>query len=344
MHEYIEIQFRRNDKRFRLDRQVENGFEFDEPDPETRRISLGLAPRDAVTRYRMDHIRQIQGWSAGEFKLKVAVEDGSLVIRGHDRYSLPEGFYDVTVSVDGAKAKMRTGRVRVPHDDHAQTDCELSFDDRTIEVDLASSDPMIASVLAASQLDGRSGLDWVMDTGIRPTRRACVLNLLASLRVFPTLSAPLLSDIDRLFVSLDDRCYARTLPSLFTRVSDLANHHDKVYAEGRPHAAVHRLLLPAIGAFDSAAIGLFVDDGLASFRAEGSPSVQLVVATPTTSYPFNFAELDLDLGNPLQDLVGLTIHIGELLDGKRTNHLDLRRKLAAGKAKEFLYYKVVNPS
>ena len=342
MHEYIEIQFRRNDKRFRLARQVEDGFEFDEPDPETRTISLGLSPRDEVTKYRMSHIRQVQGWSAGEFKLNVSVEDGSLIIRGHDRYSLPEGFYDVTLSVEGARVKMHTGKVRVPHDDFGLTEAELAFDDRTIAVNLTGCDPMIASVLASSVLNGQAGVDWVLDSDIRPTRRACLLNLLASLRSFPTLAAPLLSDVDRLFLSLDDRCYARILPGLFTRASDLASHHDKVYAEGRPHAAIHQLLLPAITAFDSGASGLFVEDGLESFRAEGSPSMQFVIAKPTTSYPFHFADVDLDLGNPLEDLVGLTIHIGELLDGKRTNHLDLRSKLAKGKAKPFLYYTVVN--
>jgi hypothetical protein len=33
--------------------------------------------------------------------------------------------------------------------------------------------------------------------------------------------------------------------------------------------------------------------------------------------------------------------MGELFDGKPTNHLDLRKSLAKGKAKEFLYYTVV---
>jgi len=43
----------------------------------------------------------------------------------------------------------------------------------------------------------------------------------------------------------------------------------------------------------------------------------------------------------LQDLVGFFVHMGELLDGKPTNHLDLRKDLARTKASDFLYYRVV---
>ena len=52
------------------------------------------------------------------------------------------------------------------------------------------------------------------------------------------------------------------------------------------------------------------------------------------------ALLDLDLGNPLQDVLGFVVHMGELLDGKPTNHLELRKALAKSKAGGFLYYKV----
>ena len=96
MHEYIEIQFRRNDKPYRIKRQVSAGFEFVEADPPTRTIDVGFAPFDDGTRYRMAHIRQVKGWEPQEFRLRLSVEDGSLVIRGDDEYSLPEGFYDVT--------------------------------------------------------------------------------------------------------------------------------------------------------------------------------------------------------------------------------------------------------
>jgi len=68
----------------------------------------------------------------------------------------------------------------------------------------------------------------------------------------------------------------------------------------------------------------------------------MVIATPNTPFQSRFVDLDLDLGNPLQDVAGLIVHIGELLNGQPTNHLDLRKKLSKGKAAPFLYYNVVS--
>jgi hypothetical protein len=80
---------------------------------------------------------------------------------------------------------------------------------------------------------------------------------------------------------------------------------------------------------------------LSSFRGEGRPSMQAVVAIPPADLPHTYAEFDLDLGNPLQDVLGFFVHMGELLDGKPTNHLDMRKVLAKAKASDFLYYTVV---
>ena len=64
----------------------------------------------------------------------------------------------------------------------------------------------------------------------------------------------------------------------------------------------------------------------------------MVIATPPAGLAHTYAEFDLDLGNALQDIAGFIVHTGELLDGKPTNHLDLRKSLAKTKAKDFLYY------
>jgi hypothetical protein len=50
------------------------------------------------------------------------------------------------------------------------------------------------------------------------------------------------------------------------------------------------------------------------------------------------------VANPLQDVTGLLIHIGELLDGKPTNHLDLRKMIAKGRGEPYLYYTVRSPA
>ena len=50
--------------------------------------------------------------------------------------------------------------------------------------------------------------------------------------------------------------------------------------------------------------------------------------------------LDLDLGNPLEDVVGFLIHMGELLNPGRTDHFKLFKTLKQGKAGEFLGYQI----
>jgi hypothetical protein len=329
VHDYIEIRFRKRGRPYRVARQVEQGFEFDEPDPPARAIHLGFRAYDDGTKYRLERIRRIKGWRPERFDIRVSVEDGSLVLRGDDRYALPEGWYQITADVDGAKVrKVDRRRVEVPHDGHGVVTIDLALDERTIDVDLARADADVLRLLEASVLDGRAGTDWVADAAIRPTRRACALNLAASLRVTPTKSGPLLHEVERVFLGLDDRVYARVTPRFYERVQALSESPDRpVYAEGHPHAPIHEALLTALAAFEPETANRFRPAGLWSFRAEGSPSLQMVIARPETPYRAEFADLDLDLGNPLQDAVGLVVHLGELLDGKPTNHLDLWKKL-----------------
>jgi hypothetical protein len=69
---------------------------------------------------------------------------------------------------------------------------------------------------------------------------------------------------------------------------------------------------------------------LTSFRADEQPSVQIVVATPKNDpNGRHYADLDIDLGNPLRDLEGLVVHIGEVASSEITDHLDLRDRLCA---------------
>ena len=108
MHEYIEIQFRHSGKPFRVARQVQRGFEFDEPDPPTRSIDIGFAAFDDGTRYRMQRIRQVKGWGGQRFVVKLSV---------------PEGWYTITANVSGAKVKndRQTPRRSRPRSSRAST-------------------------------------------------------------------------------------------------------------------------------------------------------------------------------------------------------------------------------
>jgi hypothetical protein len=337
MNEYIEVKFRRNGAWLKIAREVPGcGIELDEPDPIVRSVSIGLNGFDDVTRYRMRRIRQIKGWDAGQFKLRVAPEGGVLVVRGVDADALPEGRYSVRVRVEEAEAR-QARRVDVAHNGFGEHTVNLTLDDRQV---IGADDPAdleIARVLASSSFDGQSAVEWLNDPRWRATKKACLLNLLASLRVRPSVREALIADVEEFFWISNDRAYARVDRSLFATVEALALNDNKFYREGAPRASVHLRLLDAI---PDAEKPLFPRDCLVSFRGEGRPSLQAVIARPPAGFTHTYAEFDLDLGNPLQDVEGFVVHMFELADGKPTNHLDMRKVLAKTAAREFLYYTV----
>jgi hypothetical protein len=337
MNEYIEVKFRRNGSWLKVKREVPgHGIELDERDPIVRSVSIALDGFDEVTRYRMRRIRQVKGWDPGQFKMRVAAEGGVLVLRGADADALPEGRYSLRVLVEEADAD-QPRRVTVPHDGFGEHAVELALDDREIVCDDDPVDLEIARVLGASSFEGQDAVSWLNDPQWRPTRKACFLNLLASLRVRPHADAALIADVEQFFWMSNDRGYARVDRSLHERLETLALEDDTFYREGAPRARVHQRLLDAI---PDAEKPLFPPDGLVSFRGEGRPSLQTVIARPAVGLAHTYAEFDLDLGNPLQDIEGFIVHMLELADDKPTNHLDLHRVLARTAAREFLYYRI----
>ena len=338
MNEFIEVQFRKNDKRLRVRRQLPGGIEFDENDPLERTVGIQFTPRNDITRMRMDSVRRIQGWQPGEFKLNLSVEDGSILLRGANEHALPEGRYGVRLQIEEADTpKIQTAAV--DHDGFAVVQVDVQMDDRTVNVDLTDADEDILAVLERSSVNGLPAVDWLEDASRRPTRQACLLNLMASLRTRPNKGAPLIRLVQDVFMVANDRLYAKVDRKLLDTLQTLANDPKRpFYAEGTPHASIHGRLLtemPEPPATKSSFTNLL------SFRAEGAPSMQVVIAVPPADCPHTYADFDLDLGNPLQDVAGFFVHMGELLDGKPTNHLDLRKRLAKTAAAEFLYYTVV---
>jgi plasmid stabilization system protein ParE len=340
VNEYIEVAFRKpNGARLRAKRQTPLGIELDEPDPIERTVGIQLTGRSEATRFRMRRMAQVKGWEPGQFKLRVSVEDGNLILRGHDPDALPEGLYALRVQLEEAQTQQTTTSVTVNQDGHDALDVVVKLDDRSIDVDLTACDRQIERVLTTSTIDGVSGLDWVHSSDGRATRRACLLNLMATLRSRPSVSDILLDQVDHVFRAFNDRAYMKVDRALLARVEDLAKHPTKpFYREGRPTARIHERLLDHIPEPPEVKTRF---QGLLSFRGEGKPSLQMVIAVPPVDLPHTYAEFDLDEGNPLQDLVGCVVHAGELLDGRPTNHLDMRKALAKTKAREFLYYAVV---
>jgi hypothetical protein len=339
VNEYIEVRFRRKGRPLHIKRQVPAGIELEERDPIQRTVSIGFDAANAITDYRVRRVRQLQGWTSGQFKLLVTVEDGSLVLRGVDQFALPPGRYTVRVRLEEAKTREQTRTVTVEENGHAVSVVDVETDDRDVDVDLGpETDEDIVRVLNASSFDGESARAW-LDGDWRPAKKACLLNLLASLRVRPTLSAPLIEQVQGFYQIGPERAYATVDREFLSRLEELASDPRKpFYREGRPTASMHKRLVATI---PKEIRHLFSPDRLLSFRGERSPSLQTVVAEPPAGYDFTFADIDLDLGNPLQDVAGFIVHMGELVDEDPTNHLDLRKKLAKTSAKEFLYYEVV---
>ena len=341
MNEYVEIRFLRHNKPWRVRRQVPSGVELDEPDPLQRTVGIGFDAADDITKYRMRRIRQLQGWEPNQFKLALAVEDGAIVLRGVTPLALPEGRYRLQVTLEESKTRGAAKTVSFAEDDHAVCDIELATDNREIAVDLAACDTAIRRVLDASSSDAQDVTEWLKGDW-RPTRKACLLNVLATLRSRPTVSAPLVHYVQHVFWISNDRLYAKVDRQLPAMLESLALDPKKpFYREGRPKSEVHLKLLEAIP--ESAEVKrLFTPDGLRSYRGEGRPSLQVVVVEPPAGLGHTYAEFDLDLGNPLQDVVGFVVHMGELLDSAITNHLDLRKTLAKSMAGQFLYYSIAS--
>jgi hypothetical protein len=341
MNEYIEVRLHRKGKLQRIRRQVPRGVELEEADPIGRTVYIEFEAADPISRFRMQRVRQIQDWAPSVFKLQVTVEDGSLILRGVDRHSLPEGRYNVRVRIEQATTKAARRSVAVPHDGFGVLDVDITLDERDVDVNLDDGDADILRVLAASSVDGMVAAEWLLDPSFRPTRKACLLNLLASLRVRPTLSDHLLARVHEFYFVADDRAFARVDHSVHDALEALAVDPKKpFYREGRPRAPIHLKLLEDLPEPPETS-SLFTRDSLVSFRGEGRPTLQVVVAKTPPGLRHSYAEFDLDLGNPLQDLVGIVVHLGELLDGKPTNHLDMRKALAKGRTRDFLHYTVV---
>jgi hypothetical protein len=338
MNEYIEVRFRRNGRQLRVKREVPGGIEFEERDPIERPVLYQIAGRNEATRERMRSVRRIHGWAPGEFRLAPSVEGGALVVRGATKYSLPEGHYELRLQLADASVSQKNRFVTVPHDGGGAMVMDVAFDDRTVAVNLESCDPRIRELFARSIIDGQAAEQWLASDNHRATRRACLLNVLAILRVRPTTTQPLIDLVREVYWVGNDRVYAKVDRELLPRLQALALDRSKpFYEEGAPSAGIHGQLLAAIP--EPPDIGRRFQT-LLSFRSEGKPSLQTVVAVPPPQLSYTYAEFDLDLRNPLQDLLGFVGHMGELLNGKSTNHLDLRKDLAKSKARDYLYYTI----
>lgn len=345
MNEGFSIRLRRGGKLWPIDSLTpDEGLVFDnEVDAFPRSLTLEFDGDNAATTYRMNRVRELRGWNAGVFNLNLVEKDGLLFASGVDPDALPSGYYWLRLTIDDVIIPNKDFHFHIEED---TSDTIVTIDVTTDPRDIELTEPIddfdddIKRIIESpdSRTDGLAIPDWLDDSDPRPSRKACLLNLMAKLRTAPTASDPLIATVNSVFFCGNERVYARVTPDLFVRLQALADDPDRpFYAEGPPTSSMHQKLLDAIEAHGW---GSKANYELWSFRQEGNPSMQVVCATPTIGgMPF-CADLDIDLGNPLQDLEGFAIHMGELIGGDATDHLDLWKKLSKGATKNYLYYDI----
>ncbi len=134
--------------------------------------------------------------------------------------------------------------------------------------------------------------------------------------------------------------YAEIDGTILGRLETLAADDNKpFYAEGPSVDPGHWDLIEWAKQHDGVLQGAGYH--LWSFRQAGrGQCMQIVVGKPDDAGGRWYADMDLDLGNPLQDLDGTVVHMGEVVSGETTDHLKLHDTLAKGAAGTFLYYTV----
>jgi hypothetical protein len=314
-----------------------------ETDAWPRRLEVSLRGATRATTEALRFVRQRLGWPSGHFELTMERFGARLALSGvrqdppARRPTLPPGRYRLGLRIDDLVPRERRGVEFVLAEGEDRL-LDLEFDEKAIHLrplGEALTDARLWRVLAdpRSRLDGLPLLDWLASPRPRAARKACVLNLLARLRVVPSPAAPLLDHVQAVFFADADRLYALVAPALRDRLEELSEAGDGPGAFGRdagPPHPVHRKVEEAARARLSGAPAAW--EPLRSYRERASPALQLVVAqAPSPGQPC-VADVDIDLGNPLLDLRGAVVHLGELLDPRKTDHLDLRGTLARNAA------------
>lgn len=350
MNETIRIQLQVNGKPTSIDSLSPDGIVIDEETSSSSRgMAINLRPGNPMTEFRLRRVRTIQDWEPGAFLFNLTLDGGSLLCRGVNPLSFPFGQYELRMMVADLEPIGQPIDVEVQENSETRMVVKFRTDRRNVSltIPMEQFDERIRNIVldAHSVIDGQAISAW-LDGAARPRRKACLLNLLAKMRAAkgPTPRSSLIDHIKSILFAEVDRIYVATAAEFVTDLRTLAANPAKpFYFEGEPKAAMHKRLLEQIG---PAHQNLEQDSALfhlQSFRQEGKPSMQAVAAIPPggDTMRSHYADLDIDLGNPLQDLDGLFTHFGEILDPGQTDHLALAAKLAKGPTAEFLYYEVI---
>jgi len=290
-------------------------------------------------------VRQRHGWDSDEFHMHVAMDSGGLTFSGvaGDPGGLPPGAYDITFELESYRFRKAQQRIVIHKGERVEIVLDEQPDPRRVKL-RNNIDPITSRVLqdARSKLDdGVALIDWLNSPFPRAPRKACLLNLLCKLRTPPGpaqgFTDPLTSLMNFVFAADVDRIYAAFETGLQALLEAFVKKG--IWAkEGHPGAPIHQLLRRGMERIGVAGAD---DYELTSYRQGGTRCLQIVVATPPGGKGTCYADVDIDLGNPFWDAQGLIIHLSELLDPSKTDHLALHDKLDKGETQDFLYYDLV---
>lgn len=320
------------------------GVEFDEPkDASPLNMAIGL---QALFPARLHPVRLRHDWRNKEFNLDVKRESGGLLFSGYkgDPEGLPFGPYDITIEVESYRFHNAQKRIVLNKGGRAEVVLRVKPDLRRVSL-RNNFDAESDRIVQASSIDNEPLRQWLRSDKPRPARQACILNILTKLAVRPApargFTEPLAGRVETMYFADVDRVYASADPSLAADLESLVKAELWV-KEGAPKADIHRRLLKTLPQFGIPEAHVEKFD-LQSFRQGGRNCLQIVLAIPNkdSHHPAVYADIDMDLGNPLWDFEGLCVHLGELLDPGRTDHFALHKKLRKGATSDFVFYDIV---
>jgi hypothetical protein len=327
-----------NGEPLRCEHQTQAGvlLSGDGPDLFGRAVSLEFWPLTEDFRLRFRRRLAEQGWR--ELFLTMNVDEGAVIFDSD--HPFPPMVYGCRLRIQGLEMPA------IQHVDIGEDAVPIDIPVPILLTTLASvrtpSDAKIKKLLEDpnSRIDGMPALDWVL-TSEDAARKACVLNLLAKLRCVPSIDKPLIDYVDSIIAVQLERVYARVRKEIVSAAGPLQRagaFNDK----GPPNSSTHQLLVTWIASkLDPPETAAYT---LKSYRQDVTrDSLQVVIASPhdRASNAGWYADLDIDLGDPLTDIVGFVTHMHELSTDTITDHVALYEDLAEDPAlNPFLYYKV----
>lgn len=296
---------------------------------------LSIFPaNDPISQNAFKRICSNEDWRDGKFRVRVSHAGGKLVISGggnrQPEANLPPIGYRLEVRMKNTRLAKSVWEFRLPKNGVHEIPLRVTEPKRVQFAGLDQYDDETKAIVSGSQLDGVAVPEWLRQPAVRTARKICLLNCLAHLRKLPSVKDTLSADIRAVRLADIDRIGASVGAGFLSRMRELTKGTEPVFGEdsGPVHPTHERTRKRLAG---SKADGY----QLHSFRQRTSQiSMQIVVMEPADTQDPQFAEIDIDLGNPFVDVVGFGTHLFELIDPAATDHFALGPRMES----DFRYY------